>query len=328
MKKNILLYCILCAFVLSCVSKKKHSDVTDQLDSAGQEITYLNDEMDKLREVIAELQFKNDSLENECQQLPQSSGSNNAYIEKLEQEVSSLKSKNDEQNIIIKSYETELENPNIVYETIEVAQPDTLVNSNNIINTNNLAFYCPKKMYKGEAYDAFGLISDVISNDELKKILKKELIDYNPSLSEDDLENEDFIFDELVKADMVKLELVSTNEDMFSIEKVGFHGIREFDSKDNDWHWEVTPEAIGQSQRLRLYYKFYDKNEEEIPEAQGYKIYNIDISVNPKGFIENTKELFVENPEWAWTSIIIPFVTFLYGRFQGKKKNKKEEAES
>ena len=41
----------------------------------------------------------------------------------------------------------------------------------------------------------------------------------------------------------------------------------------------------------------------------------------------NLKDLAVENSEWAFATLIIPFLTFLWGRYKAVRSRRKSEEE-
>lgn len=311
-KKPFIIFftCIL----MSCVSKKKyieskneHKITMHKLEQLIEdnkmlrsEIALLSNEAEINQDNIVHLSKKNEELQNEI---------NDAhYRYELNERINQLS-------------ETE-----IIYRDIFIEKTDTIVKSSNRIGENNIAFYCPTEMYKGEPYDAYGIIANVISDEIIKQKLVNEIKKHDKEIEDNDLKDEDFFIEKLTFYDMIKLELLPVNTDDLKIKKVHSQAKQSRTQKNKHWHWKITPTSYHQNQQMILKVMLYDEEGTLIIEHS--KTYEFEVKVRANKFFYDTIQLFEENQKWAWSSIIIPFITFILGKFQERKKSAQSKVDS
>ncbi len=322
MKKVVLT--LLIFIIFSCVSKKDYTALQSEIEMLDQELkafrqenedllAQLDYETSKSKELANSFIFQDsdgDGVSDEYDQCPDLAGNvTNSGCPGLSESQASVEV---------------VEKEKIIYQDVIITKIDTLVKSSSRITNGNIAFYCPTEMYKGEPYDAYGLIADVMSEDKIKSMVINEIKKHDADVTTEATKDENFYIEQLSYYDMIKLELTNVGGQTFTITNIHSSDKRSYKSKNKDWHWKVTPTVSGQNQQLVLKITLYNKEGEEI--YADSKTYEFDINVRANQFFYNTKELFIENPEWAWGSIIIPFITFIFGKYQERRKSKKAEA--
>lgn len=195
---------------------------------------------------------------------------------------------------------------------------DNFKTSNYGISYGKIAFYCPKTLTHKKIYNAYGLIADVISDNKVREMLIDNVKEINGGLSEDSLNNDDFLIKEIKYYNIIELSFDEVLNQDFDIEKVHEQDKQFVSSKMEGWHWQIRPMSSKENQQLILKVKIFKPNG-ELDDVFSRK-YNFKIIVDPFSFVSDVKELFLKEPKWALGSIILPFITFLYGRYDKRKK--------
>lgn len=183
-----------------------------------------------------------------------------------------------------------------------------------------LAVYCPHQMIYKQTSDVLGTIADLIDDELIKKMISGKVAEI---LEEKDItvNDEDFLIKKLQYFNRIELRLNDADNEGFTIKKIHEDDIQLVNDNMEGWHWKVTPTNNSAKQQLVLKVIVYDFDGSKLTSFG--KTYNIDVKIQPGIFWRNFYTLFVENPKWAFASIITPVVTFLVGRFSRRKKKKK-----
>lgn len=198
-----------------------------------------------------------------------------------------------------------------------IHKDDTIRESNYVLTKGRLGFYAPTEMYHKKTYDAYGVVKDILSGENVKSIIKREVKSINRSTNID-FQDKDFIVEEVEFYEYAKLELETSSKGL-KIKSMHNHDKQKIADKMENWHWEITPDNEHPEQQLTLKVTLYDKDEKWIGDVT--KRHKIDIKVRTfEVFLDNTKKLFLD-PQWLFGSMVIPFLAFLFGRYKRKKKN-------
>jgi hypothetical protein len=319
--KAFILIIILSTLFHSCISIKKYKIESSKLKNQATALSEAKGETKNLLETVQALNQKNHNYNSDLLLFE----NNN---EQLNKENAELKETIEELNLSATSIRSDLENLNSVIDLLKdksstdkktiIYKTDTLNKVSHEIITGKVAFYSPKEMYYNQVYDAYGLIADVLSDKNIKDLVIKNIKQHARSADDFDLEDPEILIKAVQFYKTIELKLENTVKDRFSIVDVHGNDKQDFSKKMEQWHWKITPLSTLAKQQLLLNVIVYDEN--GMPSPLIKKTYHFDIKIKPYNFIQNTKVLFVENPKWAFGSIIIPFLTFLIGRITKKKK--------
>ncbi|MDG2449505.1 MAG: hypothetical protein P8M34_07695, partial [Saprospiraceae bacterium] len=188
------------------------------------------------------------------------------------------------------------------------------------INEGNIAIYCPNKMTFQKSYDVMSIIADLISDEEIKNTLLTQLSRHEPNVSETDLDQSTLI-QKIQYYDLIKLELESAVKDAFEIKPIHDFLEQRIQSGMEGWHWKVTPISEEPNQTLVVKATFITPNGTK--KQPFTKSYPVNVDVQPSRFFHTAKMLIINDPGWAIATLIIPFLTFLWGYFIKNKKVKK-----
>ena len=197
---------------------------------------------------------------------------------------------------------------------------DPVIGSQVQLNSGNIALYCPKKMVFKNTYDVMSILADVVSDDKIKDILIKQIRAHEPDITEEEL-NDNALIEKIEYYKLVKLELSAVSENSFEIISSHTSDTQEIKPNMEGWHWKVTP--ISEEPKLQLLLKT------EILDIDGNRIdgfsktFKVDVEVDMTKFFHKAKMLIIEEPKWSIVTLIIPFLSFLWGHISGKKKGKK-----
>lgn len=300
MKKLCVLVSIL-FLILSCSTSKqerRHREENQLLRERCKRV------FDSLQREITELSYINDSLT-----IP-----NIDFIEDRE-----LNPETGMRQIPAETME-EREQDLEVYQEI-IMQPETISKVRNEIWRGKLAFYCPKTMIYGQKNDVYGFINDLISDEQLRKILIERVREHEPDLQPEEMDDH-ILIKKIENYDLIELSLDNSANSDFKIDKIHDHDKQEVSEFIQDWHWKVTPTSSKTDQQLVLTVRAYN-NDGKTPYAFN-KTYKFKVEVKKIAYWERLRELYLNDPAIALTQVILPFLTFLGGVFAGRRK--KEEA--
>jgi hypothetical protein len=195
-------------------------------------------------------------------------------------------------------------------------------------NSTSVAFYCPLVMKEDITYEVRAMLGYLINDEQIKEVLLDAINETRKERREDPLTIEDINTKEVLLGEYLKIELSDPGgkfviEPMFDKTKDGLVKIyddvqKAFINQSFQWVWKITPKIKTKGEAtLTLKITPYDKNME--PQILETRDYRIDITLK-QGFIANTKELAIRNPEWALASIIAPIISFLFGIFFKREK--------
>lgn len=213
-------------------------------------------------------------------------------------------------------------NSNIVYNKVNASKTDTLKQVSYNLNSGKIAFYCPHEMYYNQTYDAYGMIAAVLSDEDLRLLMFKKIKQHERDSININLNDDNLLIEKIQFYNLLELKLDNTVNTGFDIFKIHNNEKQTVSGKMENWHWKITPTTTIQQQQLILKVIIYDEN--GVENNYFSKTYHLNIKVRPYAFFYNTKLLFIQNPKWAFGSIIIPFITFFAGRWL-QRRNKSEE---
>jgi hypothetical protein len=279
-----------------------------QLEKSEQEVVFLNNN-------IARLQDENRYLESE----------NRLLLEKV-QEMNNEYANFEWVKELPLSTGTPLDSrPSPAIVNNPVALPDTVSLPVIGINSGNLAFYCPRKVNYKEPFTAIGFIADVISDEKVREQLLERVREVERDPDRVRLSDDNMLVKKIQFYKLIELRLDESGNGAFGIKKMHSEDKQEVSDKMEGWQWKVTPLSQDQRQELVLKVIVYDANGKV--DYAFNKTHFIDIEVRSFAFFHNMKMQFVNNPEWAYGSVILPFITFLYGNYRGRRKQKAGPAE-
>lgn len=194
--------------------------------------------------------------------------------------------------------------------------------SNYSVSPGKVAFYCPKILTYKKIYDAYGLIADVISDDKVRELLVNNIKEIDEGLDTEAMRDDDILIKQIQYYSMIELSFDEVLNQNFEIEKVHEEDKQVVSDKMEGWHWQIRPMSTEAEQQLILKVKIFKSNG-EVDDVFSKK-YDFKIEVDSLRFVSEVKELFLNEPKWAMGSIILPFITFLYGRYEKRKKSTKD----
>lgn len=188
--------------------------------------------------------------------------------------------------------------------------------------TKKVAVHCPRKMTYKQTSDVIGFVADLIDDSLIKERMQTRVRD---AIGEDDfvVDDKNLLVRELKMYNNLELRLDDAGNEGFLIKKIHDDDAQEINENMEGWHWKVTPITTNPEQQLVLKVIVYDTNHNRVQSFD--KTYHVDIKIESKLFLINTKALFIENPEWAFASIIAPIVTFFLGRLNAVQRRRKEK---
>jgi hypothetical protein len=318
MKNPTVLFMLIIVFVVySCAPRREVAELNEKLEKQ-------NSELAEMQRQNKQLDFTIDSLSQVKQELNSKAQLKEQQNYKLAQQVEelSVEMEMQQQNLEIAHQRAELQ-AEPVYKII--SKTDTLIQSTYSINSGKVAFYTPKIMSIDETYDAHGIIADVLTDESLRLLMHKKIKEHERDTNRLFVDDNQILIKKVEYYNFIELRLDNVVNQGFEILKVHSHDTQIVSDNMENWHWKITPTKTIPNQQLILKVIVYDTN--GIENTSFTKTYHLDVKVRPFQFFYNSKLLFIQNPEWAFGSIIIPFITFLFGRFQRKKSTKKEAAE-
>ena len=197
---------------------------------------------------------------------------------------------------------------------------DTAVRMNNV-SEGKIAFYCARRMNYDKTYDAHAVVTDLISDEKIKSVLITRILDSNEDVTRQDLMDNDFLVKKIAELDFVEVTLKSVKKDGFEVVEDHHHSKQKYSKDMEGWHWLVTPTSTDKEGVLLLNIYMYDS--EGVKESVGSKTYRIKIKVEASSFFHNTWVLMMQNPSWTIGTIILPLLAFLYGKYTGKRAERK-----
>ncbi|MEP3837177.1 MAG: hypothetical protein ABJM36_05990 [Algibacter sp.] len=320
-------------FTLSrCASKKSIDEVNQKLKNCSMLLNEKNSnqeysigKVDSLLKINMLLETQNKLVANEMLSMQKSIQDKNATIHDLHEIYSELEySKNEMesnyergQQLINSLKEETFQQEQLFDSMISKGEVDPI---NYSLNEGRLAFHCPKQMDYLESYSVIGLIADVISNDEAKSILINKIVELDEAVDVNKLKNDSILVREINYYNLIELELDEASNKSFEIRKMHSSNKQKVNPSMEGWHWEVKPIDPEPNQKLVLKVFYYDEN--DVRNYSLSKAYNIKVKIRSYRFLTNLKTHFIENTEWAMGTIILPFLTFLFGRYDRNKKKK------
>ena len=186
------------------------------------------------------------------------------------------------------------------------------------MNSGNVAIYCPTEMIYKETSDVFGLIADLMSDDFLRSKMIENLKEHNENFTDESIRDNDLLIRKIDYYGLVEIKLMDSDNTGFDIIQVHEIDRQRVQEGMEGWHWKVTPNSEELHQQLVfkvIIYKLDGTMDDSFS-----KTYQVNIKVRSWRFFHNTRILIIENPEWAFGSLILPFIAFLWGRYQGNRK--------
>lgn len=324
--------------------------ITDQLNTASSELESLRSENLVFENLIEEQNTKIDGLQSELVGLENVAAQNEEYAATIAYNQTVMAEQVLEIEAMVDNFETVVEAVNpALYDNIssgnEIVWTDAQLTDeiaasaernrttriNNIIDTvetprykineGNLAVFCPDQMTFKKPHDVMAMIADFISEEDVKDALFAQLQRHEPDIRREDLNKETTLIEKIEYYDLIRLELESPVKDAFEIFKVHDIDEQKIQRGMEGWHWKVTPVSDEPNQALVVKATFIAPNGGK--KAPISKSYPINVTVEPTRFFHTAKMLIINDPGWAIVTLIIPFLTFLWGYFTKRKKDQK-----
>ncbi|MBI9055048.1 MAG: hypothetical protein JEY96_14595 [Bacteroidales bacterium] len=184
----------------------------------------------------------------------------------------------------------------------------------------NVTIFCPREMIFEEATDIYGIISEAISQEIIRSKIREKIEHHEGDASVDLIEGENLIFNDITFFKDVEVDIIREASQGFEIVQLHDSTKQTYSEKMEGWHWKVKPISDGPELILVFRIRIYDNN--GIPSYKDDKTFKVKIKVRPKEFFHNTKMLIVNNPKWAFGTLILPFLGFMWGRYQERRKKK------
>ena len=161
----------------------------------------------------------------------------NNVFDSLEREITDLRYLNDSLIILNMDFKEDMEiNPEtgmrqIPAETMEereqdykvyreiIIQSETISQVRNEIWRGKLAFYCPKTMIFDQKNDVYGFINDLISDEQLRKILVERVREHEPDLRLEEMDDH-ILIKKIEYYDLIELSLDKSDNSDFKIDKI------------------------------------------------------------------------------------------------------------
>ena len=315
-KYHIFLICLICGVILnSCCSQQLSEEYGANLENKERENEALRKQNDEINKNYYLIQ---DEIKNSNKKFSNLELKNKELGEKIQYFNNQIELKQDS---LRKFYQADLNDKNKVIKEI-ITKNDTVYKNNYLqktFNTGTVAIYCPREMYLEETYDAFGFISQILEDDVIKAKMIERIVDQEGIVPDDSLDGKE-LYTKLVKYhNSIKIEIVDSLSRNFDISEVGIHDIQNVSDNMKGWHWKIEPNSVGGDREIIFRIIIYKDQEVEY---EYFRTFKIDVTVDPWLFVNKTKMLFIDNPQWAWTSVILPFISFLWGLYTGRKKLK------
>ncbi|MEI8048621.1 MAG: hypothetical protein WCI92_14665 [Bacteroidota bacterium] len=179
-----------------------------------------------------------------------------------------------------------------------------------------LVYYCPTRMLENTANNISVTITKAALQQAKEQLGKK--VAASTGKTAEKIEK-DINGGSIAIADKMKVELKYSDKDFETIYKPEnedqiFDGVN-----DMNWDWIIKPTKVGNIQITIIVSAFDNKSGRWISVQTPPKIYNIKVQVDPRGYFAKLWGFLESNPEWLFIQILIPLVTFFYGRKRGKK---------
>jgi hypothetical protein len=318
-KKQSLLFLVFTILLASCSCLKKHQKSILTNKKLSEQLAAVNSDKSDLRLFSDSLLLKNNRADIQTSIYEQSSAAFQYQVDSLlldlEAREKTTESLNKRVAMLNKKANT------VRYKNIIVREVNTVQQIVHEIHNGKIAFYCPSKMYYNQTYDAYGLIADVLSDEVIKKMVVKKIKEHAPNTPQETLNNKVFLIRAVQYYEILELKLDSAVNKGFDIVKVHLEDQQIITNKMETWHWKVTPRSTAASQQLILKIIVQDINGER--SLNFNKTYMLEVKIKPSNFFHNTKVLFIQNPKWTFATVLLPLLTFFGGRYQRRKKDKR-----
>lgn len=180
----------------------------------------------------------------------------------------------------------------------------------------SVVYYCPRRMLESTDNN----VSVTITKAALAKALAnlEQRISESSGVSSAEI-RESTGGSHLTISRRMKVELKFSEDDFQTIYKPEtddqiFNG-----EQDMNWDWIIRPKNVGSAQLSIIVSAFDDANNRWVAAQTPPKIFDIQVQVDPRGYLSKLWGFLGANPEWLLTQILFPLIAFFYGKKQGKK---------
>lgn len=314
MKKLIFLISIL-LMIYACSSNKKFQELSDKNQQLQDSITQIKLYSDQaLEDYVAklnELQKNNDLKKDELLELLMESQTSKDLLEKeifkYHEQLNIVK-----QAIVLDTMLVE----KVVYKTDTVQQvlyPQS--------KQGNATIFCPREMIYEKTFDVFALVSEYLSQEYIKEQIKNKIVNHEGDTSITLEEGRNLIFKDINFYEDIEITILKEASKGFEIIQIHDSTKQKYSENMEGWHWKVTP--ISSDPELELVFRVRTFDSEGNSVYKEDKTFKVKIKIRSRKFWANSKLLIIENPKWAITTLILPLLTFLWGRYQERRKRKK-----
>lgn len=321
--KKLYWFLLIMFFIQACTSTKDLQDLEIQKQTLVDSVAVLNHLNDDIRSELDDIlalnqKTLNSKTEREAELLKELEN-NKMLQQNLEQEI--VKYKN-----VINKVELQMAALESVKSVPVKNQSDT-VKEIFIpeIKQGNVSIFCPRKMVYQKTYDIFGMVSEQIKKEIIKEQIKDRITNHEGDTTVKLIVGENLIFKDIEFIKDVEITLLKEVSKGFDIVQIHDSSRQSYSENMESWHWKVKP-TVPDSE-LALFFRVRTYDEEGNIVYKKDKTFKVRIKVKSGKFWTNTKLLIIENPKWAITTLLLPFLTFLWGRYQERRKRKKKQGD-
>lgn len=188
------------------------------------------------------------------------------------------------------------------------------VNSKKIIGS--FVYYCPTRMLENSDNNVSVTITKA---DLVEAILQTEKRVASTTGKPVELIHKDVNGRSIEISTKMKVELKFSEKDFETVYKPE-NNDQIFDGyTDMNWDWIIKPTKVGITNLSIIVSAFDDKNGQWHAVQTPPKIFTIKVQVDPRNYFSKLWEFLEKNPEWFFIQILLPLITFFFGKRQGKR---------
>ena len=170
---------------------------------------------------------------------------------------------------------------------------------------------CPKKMIEKREYDIQAVVARNFNKAEILQAISSA-----QSVSLEETTNNSKIFN-VTLSNRIRMQIAFDTEDFKLIsEQKDFE--KNIEQGPEWFYWKIKPLKPGKDKKLTFVLQNLKDGEWSTYKAP--QTFTVEVDIDATNFVTNVWEFANDNPEWAMTTIILPLISFVAGRFIRKKK--------
>lgn len=198
------------------MTKKQHAETISKLELTERKLLKNKEENKNFSVMVDSLRYEMEAIKTEYTNAQENIDTLKKGFDSLNQQSQGL-----EEAVMLPDIK-----PIVIYENTVIQQTDTVLKTVREINGGNIGFYCPTEMYFDEPYDAYGLIADALSREDIKSMVKKSVLQHAQNADATNFEVDDFLIKPVDYYDKIELGLENINPEAFEIKKIHSKDIR------------------------------------------------------------------------------------------------------